>query len=262
MSATHSSFIARRGRIAAPGRAWSPNPRSRFTSRLRYVTAPPCAPSSGQSFAVSGDRRAFAEWLTEEAVVGMRVKAAGFQKLDLRCHALLSDVPLHDVWAIPLNGGGPGRTIQDARAALFGDRRPHTNLAVRGLFALRFALGRAFGWDAERHDPPGVSYIHRLSEADRAQSQVAPGTRDGPFRVLYVFGNEAVYELRNATVHAFLALVLTPGPGGYTLYLAIYVTPVSRFTALYMALIDPFRRLIVYPDLGRHAQQRWSRTYA
>ncbi len=87
-------------------------------------------------------------------------------------------------------------------------------------------------------------------------------TRDGPFRVLYVFGNEAVYELRNATVHAFLALVLTPSPGGYTLYLAIYVKPVSRFTALYMALIDPFRRLIVYPDLGRHAQRRWSRTYA
>jgi hypothetical protein len=46
------------------------------------------------------------------------------------------------------------------------------------------------------------------------------------------------------------------------LYLAICVKPVSRFTALYMALIDPFRRLAVYPALGRHAQQRWSRTYA
>jgi len=194
--------------------------------------------------------------------VGMRVKASDFQKLNLRCHAFLSDAPLHDVWAIPLNGGGPGRTVQDARTALFGDRRPHTNLAVRGLFALRFALGRAFGWDAERHDPPGVSYVDRLSEADRAQSQVPPGTRDGPFRVLYVVGNEAVFELRNATVHAFLALVLMPSAGGYTLYLAIYVKPVSRFTALYMAVIDPFRRLIVYPDLGRQAQRRWSRTYA
>jgi predicted enzyme related to lactoylglutathione lyase len=28
-----------------------------------------------------------------------------------------------------------------------------------------------------------------------------------------------------------------------------------------MALIDPFRRLVIYPALGRHAQQRWSRTY-
>jgi hypothetical protein len=194
--------------------------------------------------------------------VGMRVKAADFQKLNLRCHALLSDAPLHDVWAIPLNGGGPGRSIQDARAILFGNRRPPTNLAVRGLFALRFGLGRAFGWDDERHDPLGASYVHRLAEADRSQSQVAPGTREGPFRVLYVLGNEALSELRNATVHAFLALALTPSPGGYTLYLAVYVKPVNQFTTLYMALIDPFRRLVVYPALGRHVQQRWSRTYA
>lgn len=191
----------------------------------------------------------------------MRVEAADFQKLNLRCHALLSDVPLHDAWAIPLCGGEPGRSIQDARAILFGDRRPR-NFVVRGLLALRFALGRAFGWDDERHDPLGMSYLHRLAEADRSQSQVPPETREGPFRVLYVLGNEAVSELRNATVHAFLALALTPSRGGYTLYLAVYVKPVSRFTTLYMALIDPVRRLVVYPSLGRYAQQRWSRTCA
>lgn len=194
--------------------------------------------------------------------MGMRVKPADFQKLNLRCHALLSDVPLHDVWAIPLNGGGPGRSIRDARGILFGNRRPPPNVAVRGLFALRSALGGAFGWDDERHDPPGMSYVHRLAEADRLQSQVPPGTREGSFRVLYVLGDEALSELRNATVHAFLALALTPSPGGYTLYLAIYVKPVSRFSTLYMALIDPFRRLVIYPALGRHAQQRWARTYA
>jgi hypothetical protein len=191
----------------------------------------------------------------------MRVKPADFRRLSLRCHELLSDVPLHDVWAIRLDGGGPGRSIQDARAILFGDRRP-PNFAVRGLFALRWALGRAFGWDDERHSPSGASYVNRLAEADRSQSRVAPGTREGRFRVLYVLGEEALSELRNATVHAFLALALTPNAGGYTLYLAIYVKPVSRLTTLYMALIDPFRRLIVYPALGRQVQQRWSRTYA
>ena len=194
--------------------------------------------------------------------MGMRVTPADFQKLNLRCHALLSDVPLHDVWAIPLDGGGPGRSMRDARAILFGDRRPSSNFAVRGLFALRWALGRAFGWDDERHDPPGMSYVHRLAEADRSQSEVPPGTREGRFRVLYVVGDEALSELRNAIVHAFLALALTPSAAGYTLYLAVYVKPVSRFSTLYMALIDPFRRLVVYPALGRHAQQRWSRRYA
>jgi hypothetical protein len=192
----------------------------------------------------------------------MRVTPAEFQGLDLRCHALLGDVPLHDVWAIPLAGGGPGRSLPEARAILFADRRPTTNLAVRGLFALRWTLGRAFGWDEERHDRPELSYVHRLADADRSRSQVPPGTREGPFRVLYVFDDEALNELRNATVHAFLALALRPRAGGYTLYLAIYVKPVSRFTALYMAIIDPFRRLLVYPALGRHVQRSWARTYA
>lgn len=194
--------------------------------------------------------------------MGMRAKPADFQRLELRCHALLKDVPLHDVWAIPLMGGGSGRSIRDARAVLFGARRPSSNVAVRGLFALRWALGRALGWDDERHDPPGMSYVHRLSETDRSRSQVPSGTREGPFRVLYVLDDEALSELRNATVHGFLALALRPSPGGYTLYLAVYVKPVSRFSTLYMALIDPFRRLVVYPALGRHAQQAWSRTYA
>ena len=191
----------------------------------------------------------------------MRARPAEFRRLNLRCHTLLSAVPLHDVWAIPLDGGGPGRTIRDARAIVFGDRRPPANLAVQGLFGLRSVLGRVFGWDDERHDPPAVSYIHRLSAADRSRSEVPPGTREGSFRVLYVFGDEALSEIRNATVHAFLALALTPRPEGYTLYLAIYVRPVSRLTPLYMALIDPFRRFIVYPALGRQAQQGWLRAY-
>jgi len=141
----------------------------------------------------------------------MRFEPLEFQKLDLCCHALLRDVPLHDVWAIPLIGGGPGRSVADARAILFGNQ-----------------------------------------------------TREGPFRVLYVFGDEALNELRNATMHGFLALALTPRAGGYTLYLGIYVKPVSRFrfTGCYLALIDLFRRLVVYPALAWYVQRRWALTYA
>lgn len=191
-----------------------------------------------------------------------RASEAEFRRLDLRCHAVLSDVPLHDVWMIPLDGQRPGRTIQDVRAILFGARRLPTNPAVRLLFRLRSVLGRVFGWDVERHDPPGASYIHRLSDADREQSRVPSGTRERAFRVLYVRDDEALSEFRNATVHAFLALALRPHSRGYTLYLAVYVKPVSRFTALYMALIDPFRRFLVYPELGRQLQRAWRRQYA
>jgi hypothetical protein len=191
----------------------------------------------------------------------MRVDPAEFQKLDLRCHALLGDVPLHDVWAIQLQDGGPGRTMEDFRALMSGDRRPRPNVAVRALFALRWWLGRVFRWDDDGRAPPGASYVHRLTEADRLQSQVPPGSRDGRFRVLYVLRNEALSEIRNATVHGFLALALTHHEQGYVVYAAIYVKAVSRFTTLYMALIDPFRRFVVYPALVRTVQQAWSRTY-
>jgi Protein of unknown function (DUF2867) len=191
----------------------------------------------------------------------MRVDPAEFRKLDLRCHAILRDVPLHDVWAIPLENGGPGRTMEEVRAVLLGDRRPPVNTAVRALFALRWWLGRVFRWDEARHDPPGASYIDRLTEADRVQSQVPPGTRDGAFRVLYVLRHEALSEIRNATVHGFLALALTPREKGYVVYFAVYVKAVSRFTSVYMALIDPFRRFVVYPGLIRALQQAWLRTH-
>jgi hypothetical protein len=194
--------------------------------------------------------------------MSMRVTPAEFRRVNLRCHALLANVPLHDVWAIPLDGGGPGRTIRDAHAILFGSQRLPAKRAVRGLFRLRWALGRVFGWDDKRHDPLALSYMHRLTDADRVQSEVAPGTSAGPFRVLYVFANEALSELRNATVHGFLALALTPRPEGYTLYMAVYVSPVSRLTPLYMALIDPFRGFIAYPALCRDAQRSWSHAYA
>lgn len=189
-----------------------------------------------------------------------RVDRADFQRLDLRCHARLGDVPLHDVWAIPLDNGGPGRTIQDVRALLFRRRSP--NVAVRALFAVRWWLGRVLRWDDARHDPPGASYLSRVTDGDRMQSKVPPGTRDGPFRVLYVLDDESLSEIRNATVHGFLALALERHGQGYMLYMGIYVKAVSRFTTFYMALIDPFRRFVVYPSLGRQVQQAWVRTYA
>jgi hypothetical protein len=79
--------------------------------------------------------------------------------------------------------------------------------------------------------------------------------------VLYVLRDEALSEIRNATVHGFLALALTHREQGYVVYMAVYVKEVSCFTSFYMALIDPFRRFVVYPALGRQVQQAWLRTY-
>jgi hypothetical protein len=128
---------------------------------------------------------------------------------------------------------------------------------ARALFSLRRGLGRIFGWD---RDTPGVASSRgesRLTQDQVARSKVAPGTREGLFHLLYVFDDEMLGEIRNATVHAFSSMVLRRQEGGYRLYWAIYVAPVSRFTAVYMAMIEPFRRFVVYPSILGRLRKEW-----
>jgi hypothetical protein len=186
-----------------------------------------------------------------------RVDPAYFQRLRLRAHALLAGVPLHDVWMVELPGGGPNRTLADARAFMSAETIMSLTTVVRGLFQLRGWLGRVFGWDATTRTPSSQSFIHRLSDEDRKQSLMEPGSPDGPFTVVYVHPFEAVSEVQNATVHAFSVLAFEPYASGYRLFWAIYVAPVNRLTVLYMALIDPFRRVLVYPAVLRHVHQSW-----
>jgi hypothetical protein len=182
---------------------------------------------------------------------------ASFRRRDLRAHELLSEVPLHDVWMVELPGGGPDRTLADARVFMSAEKLMSLNPVVRGLFQLRAWLGRSFRWDSATRTLGAQSFVHRLSDEDRKQSLIEPGSPDGPFTVVYVRPFEAVSEIRNATVHAFSVLAFEPCSGGYRLLWAIYVAPVSRLTALYMALIDPFRRVLIYPAVLRHVHRSW-----
>jgi len=191
----------------------------------------------------------------------MRIDPGGFRACPLRVHALLHDVPLEDAWAIPLSGGGAGRTVRDLRAVMVAGREAAPPV-VRGLFQLRGRIGALFGWDHQRPAWNAESYAERLSAADRARSLIAPGTPDGNFRILYRFEDEQLSELRNATVHAFASLSIRPTPGGYLAYLGVFVQPVHRFTRLYMRAIAPFRRLVVYPAIIRKVQRTWVERYS
>jgi len=181
---------------------------------------------------------------------------AEYRALALRVHDLLTDVPLYDVACVDLPGGGSGRTIADLRA-LEAATAP-SRLAV-ALFALRFAIGRAFGWDRRqlRHEE---SLLPRLSDRDRGRSEITPGTRQGAFVVVYRFPSEALSEIRNATVHGYLCTALAPIATGYRLYLGIYVRPVSWLTRPYLIAIEPFRR-ILYPAMLRRIRRAWIAAY-
>jgi uncharacterized protein DUF2867 len=190
----------------------------------------------------------------------MRIAPAEFRARSLRVHALLHDVPLEDVWAIRLPGGGAGRTIQDVRTVFIAAVEAAPPV-VKALFRLRGRIGALLGWDQQRSAWAVESYVYRLSPEDRAQSMVAPGTPDGRLSLLYRFGDEQLSELRNATVHAFSSLSIRQTSDGYLAYLAIYVQPVHRFTRLYMSAIAPFRRRVVYPAIIRKVQSAWAEQY-
>jgi hypothetical protein len=191
----------------------------------------------------------------------MRISPAEFLALPLEVHPLLHDVPLRDVTAIDLPQGGPGRTIADVRALLPQGPASAGNPLVRFLFWLRWLLGRLFGWDNPRHDDAKFSYRSRLPPGLVSRSLDPPGQPESFFRLLYRLDREMLVEARNATVHAFLASVLQPTATGYRIYWAVYVLPVSGLTTIYMAVIEPFRRFVVYPSLMRGLRRRWSERY-
>jgi hypothetical protein len=191
----------------------------------------------------------------------MRVPAEEFRALDLEVHSFLAGVALRDVSAIDLPGGGPDRSISDVRALLFRDSALTATVSLRVLFSLRLLLGRLFGWDRRVHEHAEDSYLNKLSDDQRGRSLADPGTSDGTFRLLYLFPKEVLGEVRNATVHAFSCMTIRRTASGYRFYWAIYVKNVSRFTPVYMALIEPFRRLVVYPAILRRLRDSWLTTY-
>ena len=185
-----------------------------------------------------------------------------FLRLPLRAHQLLAGVPLHDVWAVDLPGPRTGITLdQFLRAA--NEQLFTPSPLVQGFVALRLFLGRIFGWDRPRTLVQSApTFADRLTDADRARSLIPAGVRegrDGLFRVIYQFENEKLVELINRTVHAAALSALVETASGYRFYFAVYVRNVGWWTPLYIAAIDPFRKLIIYPGLMRSVRANWDR---
>jgi len=196
-----------------------------------------------------------------------QISPAEFYALPLRVHTLLADISLDDVWAVDLPAHCNDVTLceflrrarenKSDRADAEINRFP---LFARALFGLRFFLGRVLGLETEPKDAPVVSFGNRLTVEDRARSIVEPGTAEGLFRIVYRFENEQLAEIQNRTVHAAALSALAEKVHGYRFYFAVYVRSRSWITPLYMGLIDPFRRWIIYPALLKKIRADWDRS--
>ena len=187
------------------------------------------------------------------------ISPAEFSALPLRVHAFLADVPLHDIWAVDLPAHRDGVSLSEfLRGANQGgiDRFPP---ATRALIRLRLFLGRIFRLETEPKDASAASFASRLTPEDRARSLVVPGTPEGLFRVVYRFENEQLLEVQNRTVHGAALSALVERADGYRFYFAVYVRPSGWITPLYMRLIDPFRKWIIYPAMLKTIRATWDR---
>ena len=167
----------------------------------------------------------------------------------LRIGCVTRGFPLHDVWRVELPDAGDACSIASLRALIEKARPSELPLAVRALFSIRRLLGRLLHVDGPRAAASSRSLVGEVPAELARASRVTPGSPVGAFVALYELPAEAAYEARNATVHAVLSVALVPASAGMRLYWATWVRPVGCVTRAYMALIDPFRRHVVYPGL-------------
>ena len=178
------------------------------------------------------------------------------------------DFQLLDAWDLPVRGG-PGDF--PVLLEVFTSLDPaDAGLMSRGLFWVRIRLGSLLGWDdpSREHTIPG--------SADRMLSDRLPddlrGTGDdfqpgdplkrvgAAFVPLYRTDDEWAAEISNETVHGVLQLTwIDEGNDVYRGRLAVYVKQRGRLGDAYMALIAPFRHLIVYPELMGQIERAWTK---
>ena len=176
-----------------------------------------------------------------------------------RVHTLAHDFALEDLWSFDLGA----RRAGDVRAFLACFWEVMHGLSDSWLVDLRLRIGRAMKWD--EHDLtraiPGcaeASLSARLDADDRARN-LAADDASSPLptpkvNTVYVFPDEALYELSNDTIHALLHLAI---PSDAEASLAVYVKHRGVMSHLYMAAIWPARHRILYPSLVAKVESTW-----
>jgi len=187
----------------------------------------------------------------------MRIPVSEHTSRPWRIHELTPDFRVEDVWALPDVGGVDAVPRLVERLASY-DPSHSSSFAVRSLFALRWKLGELL-----RLDAPGsgvgarVPTLRDRLPADMRAAPV-PAFDALPFTSLYLFEDEWAAEAANKTMHGVLHIGRIPANGGgFGVQMAILVKPNGLLGEAYMALIKPFRYLLVYPPLLQEIGRAW-----
>ena len=187
----------------------------------------------------------------------MRLPNTAHTSQPWRIHELTRDFRLEDVWALP-TPGGPDDFPLLVQRIVGGDPSRGSRSATRALWSIRWKIGALLGWD--RPDAGVGSRVPTLRDRLPADLRDAPGPDFAalPFSSLYLLDDEFAAEIANRTMHGVLHLGWVPdGTDGYRGQMAVLVKPNGLFGTAYMAAINPFRHLIVYPAAIRKLEREW-----
>jgi Protein of unknown function (DUF2867) len=190
----------------------------------------------------------------------MRLPNTAHTSQPWRIHELTRDFLVEDVWELPTPGGQDdfGRLV---RWLASRDDPSHSSASrlVRALWAIRWTVGQLLGWDGpDAGLGSRVATLRDRLPADLRGAESGPRFRALPFAPLYLLHDEWAAEIANRTVHGVMHMGWVPdGTGGYHGQMAVLVKPNGLLGAAYMAVIRPFRRLFVYPQLTRAIQRSW-----
>lgn len=183
-----------------------------------------------------------------------------FEQMPLFAHKFLAGVPMTSLYRLDLPGGRIGMTVLEIKEAVgFNTEQLEAGAITKSLFWLRGWIGRVFRWDDDDKLAQSVSFLPRLTADEIGRSRIEPGRKEGISRVLYCFENEFAAEIINKTVHCFWVMAVEPTANGYALYMAVYVRKLNWFTPIYMALVGPMLKWIIYPALNRSVIRHWQR---
>ena len=187
----------------------------------------------------------------------------GYMELPLKAHSFLRGVPIHSLDHAELRGGRPDMNVVEVYRATGLEDLGEVQLgpATKILFSLRSAIGRAMGWDEVPELVSSISYLSRLTPEEKSRSLVPPGEVRGISRVLYCFKQEMLLEIINKTVHCFWCIAVENRPSGYLLYNAVYVKNLNWRTPIYMTLVSPVLKWVIYPAIGRSIKKNWETTF-
>lgn len=192
----------------------------------------------------------------------MRLPNAAHEAHPWAIAQIAPDFELLDVWGLPASGRKEEfPALVEVMTTL--DPENGDSRVMRALFALRWRLGRWFGWD----DAPTKLPVPGHAETSLS-ARVPDDLRDTVTRHIVVSGTKFVpiyrtddewaAEISNSTVHAVMHLAwVEEGEDLYRGQMGVYVKPRGRFGATYMTLIGPFRHHFVYPALMRQIGHAW-----